>query len=85
MIVYLLPQFHGWTNVETDSFFQIERIYDIAMGVVLAIQHLDRSYHETSTSPEGQLLHEFFDLMNKLRGGNHPFQAALTKALETLT
>jgi hypothetical protein len=61
-----------------------ERLHDIAMGVVMAIEHSRGTALESSTSGGDTTLHRFFELLAQLRDGNESVISALRDAYSSI-
>jgi hypothetical protein len=53
------------------------------MGVVMAMQFSTMFRSGSAERHTGQILQQYFELLSKLRGGAHPFTAALREALKS--
>uniref|UniRef100_A0A8H7N8C3 Zn(2)-C6 fungal-type domain-containing protein n=1 Tax=Bionectria ochroleuca TaxID=29856 RepID=A0A8H7N8C3_BIOOC len=75
----------GEDRLATHGIGIIERIYDIGMGVIMALQHCVADPASAPLIPDfEQLLQRFFHFLRATRGGNHPFYQALKKAFDSV-
>jgi hypothetical protein len=63
-------------TLEAHGTGMIERVFDIAMAVIMVIQ----AAHGAPSEAHKKVLHGYFALLERLRGGQHPFTAALRDA-----
>ncbi|KAJ9603251.1 hypothetical protein H2200_012029 [Cladophialophora chaetospira] len=75
----------GQAALEVHGVNMIERIYDIAMGVIMAAQYQARvSGCKPSTTRIDSILKRYFELLDRLRNGESKFMSALQKAYESV-
>jgi hypothetical protein len=63
---------------------QIERLYDIAMGVLMCLQFYASGSSDSGNQKSHMILDQYFDLLGRLGGGEHPCASALRQAYESV-
>lgn len=61
---------------------QIERLHDIAMGVLMRLQFYAATSTQISLQKAQMILDRYFELLCRLGGDEHPCAAALRRAYE---
>ncbi|KAH7121832.1 hypothetical protein B0J13DRAFT_158963 [Dactylonectria estremocensis] len=69
--------------LEVHGIGMVERIHDIALGVVMAIQHCRDTDGDPTTHRGHATLQRYFTLLQRLRNGEHSFTLALREAYES--
>lgn len=70
--------------LEVHGIGMIERLFDVAMGVCMAIEHCQGSEHVQATESGHATLGQYFELLGHLRNGGHTFSSALRDAYESI-
>lgn len=70
--------------LEVHGIGMIERLFDVAMGVCMAIEHCQGSEHASITESGVATLEHYFRLLDHLRNGGHTFSSALREAYESI-
>jgi len=70
--------------LEVHGIGMIERLFDVAMGVCMAIEHCQGSEDASITELGVATLEHYFRLLDHLRNGGHTFGSALREAYESI-
>ncbi|KEF56361.1 uncharacterized protein A1O9_07942 [Exophiala aquamarina CBS 119918] len=70
--------------LEVHGIGMIERLFDVAMGICMAIEHCQGAEHARVTESGVATLEHYFGLLDHLRNGGHTFSAALREAYESI-
>ncbi|EMC92493.1 hypothetical protein BAUCODRAFT_27768 [Baudoinia panamericana UAMH 10762] len=74
----------GEAVLEVHGLGMIERIHDVAMGVVLTLQSHSETRSLVPWDYGCQVVEQYLGLLARLRNGQHPFHAALQNAFDSV-
>lgn len=70
--------------LEVHGIGMIERLFDVAMGVCMAIEHCKGSDHAHAITSGHATLQHYFVLLDHLRNGGHTYSSTLREAYESI-